>query len=167
MGKFFLASILLCSGIANSFGQKLGHLNYRMLIDSLPESKAINDQLDRYEQSLTKVGNEMVQKFQDNYRKYQESDAGGHLTANQQKQMQSDLEAEQTAIGNYQNSAKESFQKRQSELLKPLLSRIDTAIRSFALKESYQMIFDSASGLIISPPGDDVFAKIYMILTKK
>ncbi len=149
------------------YGQKLGHVNYRQLIDSLDEAKNINEQLNRYELALSNVGQQMIDKFQANYKKYQDAINAGSLTSAQRQQMESDLEIEQTAIGKYQQSARESLQKRNEELLKPFLSKIDSLIKNYGKQEGYTMIFNNRPGLIITPDMDDLFTKLYPLLNKK
>ncbi|MEO6189244.1 MAG: OmpH family outer membrane protein [Saprospiraceae bacterium] len=151
----------------SSYGQKYGHVNYKQLIDTLSESHVIEAQLSKYEKSLIDVGEQMVKAFQDNYKKYQEAIQGGNLTPIQRSQQESDLQTQQTAIGNYQNSAKESMQKRNTELLKPFLTKIDTTIKNYGKSEGFSMILDSSMGMIISPDNENLFAPLYLILNKK
>ncbi|MEP7196452.1 MAG: OmpH family outer membrane protein [Saprospiraceae bacterium] len=166
--KNFLPLFLLFNFIVGSLGaQKYGHVNYRALIDSLDGAKVINDQLNKYEKSLSDVGESMIQKFQTNYSNYQESVKKGNLTGIQQKEIQSDLETEQNAIGKYQQSARESLDKRNAELLRPFLSKMDTILKDFAKREGYLMIFDSSMGVLLGPESENLFTKLVAILNKK
>mgnify|MGYP002353687080 CR=1 FL=1 len=158
-------AIILCIAVS-ARSQKIGHVNYRMLIDSLDESKKINEQLNRYEMSLFTVGSRMDSTFRVHLKKYQDAAASGTLTGQQRTQMESDLETEQTALNNYQQSAKESFQKRQAELMQPFLKKVQIAISDFGTKQGYQALLDSA-GLIIFPDSEDLFVRLLAVLTTK
>lgn len=150
-----------------SFSQKYGYIDYRMLIDSLSEGKIINEQLNKYEKSLSDVGQQMVLKFQENFKKYQDAVTAGSLTAIQRKDMETNLETEQSAINNYQKSANESLEKRNAELLKPFLDNLTIKIKEFAAKEGYTMIFDSSRGLIQYPESDNLLGRVVVFVDKK
>ncbi|NOT35822.1 MAG: OmpH family outer membrane protein [Saprospiraceae bacterium] len=163
-----ILSISICF-LFTSFlwSQKYGHVNYRMLLDSIQESKVINEQLNRYEKSLSDVGDKMLTKFQENFIKYKAGVEAGTLTATQRSQMESDLEVEQNAITNYQKSANESLEKRNTELLKPLLDKMTEKIKLFAAQEGYSMIFDSSLGLLFTIPTEDLLGKLVPFIDKK
>ncbi len=150
-----------------SVAQKFGHIDYRMLIDSLSEGKIINEQLNKYEKSLSDVGQQMVIKFQENLKKYQDAVAAGTLTAVQRKDMETNLETEQTAISNYQKSANESLEKRNAELLKPFLDNLTIKVKEFATKEGYTMIFDSSRGIIQFPESENLLGRVVAFVDKK
>lgn len=164
--RTILILVLLCQ-FSDLFAQKYGFVNYRLLLDSIQESRLINEQLNKYEKSLSDVGQQMVIKFQENYKKYQDAVSAGSLTALQRKQLESDLEVEQNALSNYQKSANESLEKRNQELLKPLLDKLTIKIKEFALKEGYSMIFDSSMGLLYVPEGEDLLGKLVAFVDKK
>ena len=167
MKRIFMACAILLSLCVHARAQKIGHVNYRMLIDSLDESKKLNEQLNRYEMSLFNVGSGMDSTFRVHLKKYQDAVASGSMTGLQRQQMESDLETEQTALSNYQQSAKESLQKRQAELLQPLLKRVQGAIRDFGISQGYQAILDSNGGLIIFPESENLFNRLYALINPR
>ncbi len=148
--------IFSCSNLSFAQTQKIGHVNSQKFLDTLSETKQLAEQLAKYEQSLTATGEQMIQKFQENARKYQQDVKAGNLTPLQQKDLESSLEVEQNAIGKYQQSAQESLNKRRQELLAPLLNRIDEAIKAIGKEASYTFIFDSSAGLIFYPESEDI-----------
>ena len=66
----------------------------------------------------------------------------------------------QEAIVKYQESAKESLDKRRLELTKPLLDKISKAIIEMGKEQGYMFIFDSSVGLLYQPEGEDISAKL-------
>ncbi|MDQ3141848.1 MAG: OmpH family outer membrane protein [Bacteroidota bacterium] len=147
---------ILCLFISSAICQKVGHLNSSKFLDTLPESKQIATQLQTYEKALSTTGEEMISKFQNNLRKYQQEKQLGNLTPIQQQQMESDLTIEQDAIGKYQQSAQQSLNKRREELLKPLLDSINTALKELAKAEGFLFIFDSSVSLLYMNDALDV-----------
>lgn len=166
MNRICMACAMILSIVVSARSQKIGHVNYRSLIDSLDESKKINEQLNRYEMSLFAVGSRMDSTFREHLKKYQDAANLGTLTGQQRQQMESDLETEQTALSNYQQSAKESLQKRQAELMQPFLKKVQVAINEIGTKQGYQAILDS-SGLIIFPDSEDLFVRLFAVLSGK
>lgn len=142
------------------WSQKIGHLNSRTLLDSLKETKDISIELANYEKALSETGEKMVIKFQSNLELYRKEVASGNLTPVKQKQMESELEVEQDAIGKYQQSARESLEKRKTDLLSPLLSKIDKAIDEVALEGAFSMIFDSSVSMLFVDLSFDVSALV-------
>ncbi|MCC6817085.1 MAG: OmpH family outer membrane protein [Saprospiraceae bacterium] len=167
MLRVILAFVLVTIVSVDLHSQKFGHVNYRMLIDSLNDGKSINDQLNRYEKSLTDVGQKMITQFQNNFKKYQDSVSKGSLSQEERQKMESDLEVEQNSISNYQKSANESLEKRNAELLKPFLDKLSGKIKEFADKEGYTLIFDSSMGLINYPPTSDLLKQLVDFVDKK
>lgn len=154
-------ALFLCL-IANlAFGQKVGHVNTVMLIDSLPAAKQASITLKQYEASLSKTGEEMVAKFQEKLKKYQQDVATGNLTPLQRKQTEEDLEIDQNAIGSYRQSAQTSLEKRRQELIQPILDKINAALQAIGKEEQYLFIFDSAAGILFFRESEDISAKLF------
>jgi outer membrane protein len=151
----------MCFLGASLNAQKVGHVNTVQLIDSLAEARQASGQLKQYEATLSKTGEEMVTKFQDKLKKYKVDVKSGNLTPTQQKQMESDLEVEQEAIGNYRESAKKSLEKRRLELVQPILDKINKAIHEIGKEENYTFIFDNSAGILFFRDSEDVSQKVY------
>ncbi|MBK7811216.1 MAG: OmpH family outer membrane protein [Saprospiraceae bacterium] len=158
MRSLFIVSMVLSSCLL--FGQKYGHINSRNLLDTLNETKIIAAELSTYEKALTETGEKMVLKFQTNLEAYRTEVAAGNLTAIRRKQLESELEVEQDAIGKYQQSAKESLEKRRNDLLNPLLAKIDLAIDQIAKEGGYNMIFDSSVSMLFVTDAFDISAMV-------
>ncbi len=170
MCRYLLSAALgLCFVFNNSASAqpKFGHLNTVLLMDSLEEAKMLADQLVQYEALLTKSGEEMIAKYQANFLKYQQELQAGNLTPKQQTELESNLELEQNAIDNYRKSAQESLEKRRQELLKPLLEKINKAIREVALEGQYTTIFDSSKSMLFVTESLDVFPQVFLKLNPK
>ena len=153
-----LGLMLFC--ISLSQAQKIGHVNSVRFIDSLPEAKVLAQQLGQYEKSLSDQAEKMLEKFQTNVQKYQTDVQSGNLTPTQQKQIETDLQTEQAALQNYQQSARESLEKKRNELTKPLLEKIQQAVNLAGKELGYLMIFDSSVGLVIYPEAEDLTQEV-------
>lgn len=159
-------TLLLCTMLMSLYtqqvnAQKVGHVNSVQLIDSLKEAKQASVALRQYEQSLAKTGEDMVAVFQQKLKAFQEEVKKGSLTSNQQKQKESELEVDQNAIVNYRESMRSSLDKKRQELVKPILEKINTALKEIGVAEQYQFIFDSSVGMLYFRDSEDLFSKVF------
>ncbi len=154
-------TICICLISIASFAQKVGHVNTVHLIDSLNEAKQASQLLKQYDASLTKTGEEMVNKYKEKFKKYQADVKSGNLTAVQQKQMESDLQIDQNALSNYRQSAQASLEKRRQELIQPILDKINKALQDIGKEENYIFIFDNSVGILYFSDSEDISAKVF------
>lgn len=159
-------TLLLCAGLMTFFtwnldAQKVGHVNSVQLIDSLKEAKQASLALKQYEQSLSKAGEDMLASFQQKLKAFQEEVKKGSLTTNQQKQKESELEVDQNAIVNYRESMRSSLDKKRQELVKPILEKINNALKAIGVEEQYQFIFDSSVGMLYFTESENLFSKVF------
>jgi len=154
----FMCSI--CLFLSNTHAQKVGHINSVQLIDSLNEAKVASITLKQYDASLTKTGEEMLAKYQEKVRNYQQNISAGSFTAVQKSQAESDLQIEQQALSTYRQSAQSSLEKRRQELIQPILDKINKAIQDVGKEEGYAFVFDSAMGVLYFNKTDDIFPKV-------
>ena len=63
----------------------------------------------------------------------------------------------QQRIQNFQVQAQDELQKKEAELLQPIIDKAKVAIKAVAEKNGYSYVFDSSLGVLIhSPSGDDI-----------
>jgi outer membrane protein len=79
------------------------------------------------------------------------------LKVDKQKEL-ADLEER---IRTFQSTAQESLQKKQSELLEPMVKKAKKAIEDVAKEGSYKQVFDTSSGIVLyNDPADDIAALV-------
>ena len=60
-------------------------------------------------------------------------------------------------IQNFQATAQESLQKKQSELLDPMISKCKKAVEEVAKEAGYKTVIDSSQGILLyADPADDL-----------
>jgi len=154
MKKVFL--ILLITGfVATGYSQqkiKLGHLNSNDLLEAMPEksqaqktlqdySKQLEDQLVTMQDELEKKYNEYLEK-KDTYTDLIKKNKEEELTSLQQR------------IQTFQTNAQQDIQKKEQELLKPIIDKAKKAIEDVAKENGYTYIFDSGTGSLLYYPKD-------------
>jgi outer membrane protein len=78
----------------------------------------------------------------------QDSNAG-IITPAQAKVMEADLQKQQEAIDKYRQEITGQLEQKRQELLKPILEKIDIAIKAIGKENGYAMIFDISAGSML------------------
>jgi len=154
MKKLFL--VLLMSGlVATGFSQqkiKLGHLNSNDLLEAMPEKanaqKTLQDYSKQLEDQLVTMQNELEKKYNEYLEK---KDTYTDLI---KKNKEEELTSLQQRIQTFQTNAQQDLQKKEQELLKPIIDKAKKAIEDVAKENGYTYIFDSGTGSLLYYPKD-------------
>lgn len=147
-----LAVVLLLSG--SSFAQdKLGHVNYQGIIDKMPETEAAMLELQNYEQELMSVLEDKQIEYQTKINRLQ-TDTTLSLTV--QQDLYDELLALEQRIMQFEQNAQMELAQKESDLIAPIIDKINGAINSVAEEGGYIYIFDAqvlhyANGTDVTP----------------
>ena len=133
-----------------SFGQvKLGYTNVDYLLSLLPESKQIQSDLETYKKQLDNQIQGKIKEFQTLQAEYERGKAlmTDVVRADKEKRLQNMV----GEIEDFQKNAEQSMQKKQVDVLKPLLEKVQNAIDKVAKENGYTYIFNSDAGLGTTP----------------
>jgi outer membrane protein len=168
MKRYFILSVLIVSS-SFSFSQtqlKIGHLNYEEILLALPERDSAQAILQKekkeyesgYEQ-LTVIYNKLVDEYQKGLTGY---------TAVTKKIKEDELLDKQKRMTEFEQNATTALQKRNTELLQPIIDKIDKAINQFATENVFTYIFDISKGSVVftSKDSQDVTARILTLLKR-
>ena len=147
-----LLAVLFCSIFtltAQNDAPKYGHMNLGNLLDELPETAVAEAKLRVLADSLNQKDSLMTTAFQAAYLQLKKEYDEGGLTQIQVQQRQVELEKQRQAIQKYEEEAQQVLEQRRGELLDPLLTRIDEAIKAIAKENGFLMIFDVSSGAML------------------
>jgi outer membrane protein len=140
--------------------QKVAHINTEQLIASLPETKALNEEL----QKLTLTYSEDIQAADATLKakldRYSNEQAAQTDDENQKRMME--VQQDQQRIQQMQTAAREELQKKEVEKLNPILEKAMSAIQEVAKEKGIVYVFDSApgKGLIIFEKGEDLLKDV-------
>lgn len=119
-------------------GQKIGHADWELIFGQLPEYKQIENELMTYEQQLKTQLAAKAHEIEIKYKAFQE------LPANTPDPVRRDKAAElnylQETMQRFERDAQESMQKKQSDLVSPILEKIEKAIELVAKENGYAYI---------------------------
>ena len=148
MKKPFLIICLIVAGLFTAEAQnKLGYINSNELLSIMPESIAMQEELQSYakglESSLAAMQAEGEKKLAD----YQQNEATMSDLVKQDKVRE--LESIQQRILEFQQNAQESLAAKEQELITPILDKARKAIEDVAKEGNFTYIFDASTGNIL------------------
>lgn len=158
----FLFALLLGTVSMNAqAAPKYGHMNLGNLLEMLPDTKKATDDLKVYADKLSAQDDSLTKAFQAAVTTYQTAYQSGTLTPVQAQTREAELQKEQEAIQKFEQDAQQMVTAKREELLKPILTRIDEAIKAVAKENQYLMIFDTSSGsMLFAAETEDVTALV-------
>jgi outer membrane protein len=162
MKKITLAFVALFAVLGTISAQKYGHLNYGNLLSAMPAVKDADKQLEAFQKALVSKGEEMSTKLKEGYLAYLKEQQSGAVSPVKLQEKQAQLEAEQTAIKSYEESAREQIANKREQLLKPILDRVNVAIKEIAKEKGYTFVFDTSSfnAILFAQDSEDIFPLI-------
>ncbi|WP_111706278.1 OmpH family outer membrane protein [Lutibacter citreus] len=135
---------------------KVGHISTDLLLSLMPETKALNADLEKlsktYETELKSENDKLAAKL----KKYEAEVKTQTAEVNQQRQ----AEVQQDQQKLYQSSqiAQEDIRKKRDEKLKPILEKARKAIEDVAKDQGFTYVLDAAS--IIVANGTDLLPAV-------
>lgn len=143
----YLAVLLLALLPFTAHAQKFGYLNAMGVLTDLPEINTFNKELEEYATELEKELTTMVEKYQAMAKKFEEERANYSPTIRGLKEKE--LMDEQSKIQRTQAAFEEELEEKKTLLLKPLLEKVDAAIKAVAKEKSLSFVFDSSKGILL------------------
>lgn len=156
-------------GVSNSFAQKLGYLNSQQILANFKEALDTQQKLDLINQGWEKEARDMQAQFQE---MGQQLESQSLLLSEERKQAkQQELQTLYTKIQQFQAEKwgqNGEFFKKQDEMMKPVIEKVNTAIKKVGEEERFDYIFDTVSANIVwaSPSQQDVTELVVKELEK-
>ena len=170
MRKFVLfgtfAIFLMCSvNVVKAQGQKIGQVDIQYVLTALPEYKEVESKLKALESQLMKQSQDKEAEFQKKYQDYLEN--GENMADVVRADKERELQQLQQSYTEFQQNAQTSLQKKSTELLNPLYSKIGDTISDIAVENGYSHILNiGVAQLDIVIYGDDKYDISDLVLKK-
>ena len=159
--KSLLIAAILFIGMSQTVSAqaKVAHINVTELMGAMPEMKAANTQLENYGKTFDNEYRTMVEEYQNKIKKY-DAEAPNVSDAINETRTQ-EVQEMGNRIQQYQQTASKDMQKKQEEILKPILEKAKAAIQKVAKAKGYQYVLDSTvgSGVLVAD-GPDLLADV-------
>jgi len=164
----FVSAPLLAQTTPASGLTKIGYTNVDYIIDKLPEAKKMQNELEVTKAQLDKQLGDMIKDAQDKYQSYQKN--GANMTDVIRADKEKELEGLQARIQEFQTNAQTSLQKKQQQLLEPILTKVNDAIQAVGKENGYLYILNMDAGQNSTPiilyVGSEEYAVSNLILRK-
>jgi outer membrane protein len=163
MKKSILFSVVfaLVMAVSVSAELKLGYVNSEVILSKYQGTKTAEEKLRQEYAKWEQVATEKQKSIKDMQEQLQKQAL--LLSEERKMEIQKDLQDSMVA---YQQYLQQKFgqqgeaAKKNSELLKPIIAKINTIINDIAVKENYDFIFDTASGIVFAKKGYDLTEKV-------
>jgi len=152
---FLILTVAAMTSSGSAMAQKIAHINLNDLLLLMPERKKAETDIQEYAKTLDGQMRTMNAEYESKVQEYtaKESIMTEPVKVDKQKEI-GDLEER---IRNFQTTAQESLQKKQNELLEPMLAKAKKSIEEIAKENGYKLVIDSSQNtLLYSDPADDI-----------
>jgi outer membrane protein len=149
MKKYILFVLLGLVAVAgkSQAGLKIGYTNVELILQYMPETKAIETELTKLEEMISKaleVKQKYYQQKMIEFMEYKQS--GKPITPEMEKAAMTELQKLEGEIQKGLQEAEERLLKRRMELLKPVQDKLQGAIDAVAKEGGYTYILNQAVG---------------------
>lgn len=159
--KTFLFAAILFVGLTSltQAQSKVAHINTTELVQAMPKMKAAQAEIEQlrktYEAEMKTMGTEYETKVK------QYSAEAESQTAQENAKRAQEVQQLENSIRQYQANAQQDLQKKESELLQPILEEAKAAIQRVATAQGIQYVLDSTQGSgVIVADGKNLLADV-------
>jgi outer membrane protein len=144
---------------------KIGYADVEYIFNQMPESKAIDVELQALQTQLKKQYDNKVAEFQ---KKYQEYTAyGANVPEAVRKNSETELQQIQQNIQKLEQDSQTELQKKQITLMEPVYAKVGKAIEEVAKENGFQLILNNQiSGLDVILFGEEKLDVSDLVLKK-
>ena len=138
---------------------KVAHINSQALISEMPEVKEAQAQLEKLQKTYATEIEASMKEYQTKLQTYSADAQNQTEVTNQARQKE--LAGMEQNIQLYQQTAQQDIQKKQAELLKPLVEKAKAAIQKVAKAQGFDYVIDATEGgSLILAGGKDLMAEV-------
>lgn len=157
---FFIALALTLGATAFTNAQsKIAHVASQDLVESMPEFKDAQVQLEKLQKTYDTEIREMMNEAQKTMQRY-ESEANTKTEEENAKRAQ-ELQSTQRRIQEHGQNAQQDLQKKEVDLLRPIYEKARVAIQKVARAQGFDYVLDSSNGSgVIMADGKDLMPDV-------
>ena len=143
---FLGVSLFMFTGVAYA-QMKIAYVNSAEILEAMPESTKVRSDLESYYGELQTLLQNMVTEYSNKVQDYEANQASMSNLVKQSKEKEIvDME---NRIQQFRANADEELAKKQEELLKPVLDKVQNAINAVGKEKGYTYIIDNAAGTLV------------------
>jgi outer membrane protein len=140
-------------------GPKIAHINSNELLTAMPERASVQKDLEQYANELKETLDVMRSEYEKKVGDFQaKQEVMTDIIRESKIKEITDLEKR---ITEFQQTAEADLQKKEQNLLQPIIDKAKTAIDDVAKEEGYTYVLDSSVGVVLySVDSDNLLAKV-------
>jgi outer membrane protein len=146
-----IAALIILFALAgqSAFAQsmKFGHINSEELIQAMPEYDSATVKLEKFRKELVNALELMTVELNNKNDTYNKESK--NLTDIVKKTKEQELVDMNRRIQDFQSTAQQQMQDKQSELFQPILAKVDKAIKDIGKENGFVYVFDVAKGALL------------------
>jgi len=162
----FVALMFFISQAVNAQAkQKFGHVDSQELLKIMPEREAAQKALQKEATDMESELQTMQAEFESKYKTYLSKKDS--LSPMIKETKETELQDMQTRIESFRGTAQQTLQKREGELLQPIIDKIQKAIKDVGEENSFLYIYDVSVLLFYSKESQDIMPLVKKKLALK
>lgn len=155
----FVAVVLILGATTMNAQSKVAHINTSDLVQAMPSMKAAQSQLEKLQKTYDTEIRAMAQELDNKIKQYG-AEADSKTDEENQKRAQ-EVQGMQNNIAAYRQQALEDLQKKEGDILSPIIEQAKTAIQKVARAKGYQYVYDATpGGGLLLAEGYDLLADV-------
>ena len=155
--NLFVAMALMLA--FNSAQAQVAHIDSEQLLMAMPETKAMEDELKKVQQTYADEYNAQATALQAKLKKYDAEAPTQTDAKNEERRVE--VEGLKTKIQKYAQTADQEIQKKRFDLLKPIVEKAQKAVSDVASEKGIKYVLDSSPGKgLIVFEGEDLMPAV-------
>ena len=142
--KLTAAFLLLFVTMTATAQSKIAHIDSQTLISEMPEVKEAQAQLEKLQKTYATEIDASMKEYQTKLQTYSADAQNQTQVTNDARQKE--LAGMEQNIQQYQQTASQDIQKKQADLLRPLIEKARAAIQKVARAQGFDYVIDSSPG---------------------
>lgn len=134
---------------APTLDQRSAYCNCKAVLSQMPEMKQADSDLQRLETQLTNKGDQMVNQYKANEGELQRKVAAGQISAKDRKAAEAALNTQIEGLQKYEEEVKNKIAAKREELYKPILEKLNKAVRDVSKELGYILVFDTSTNALL------------------
>lgn len=154
MKKIVLAVLIMVPALLMAQESlKIGYINSQDLITSMPEYETALKQLEDINLTYQQEGKKLNDELQKKYAEYLQAKDTLDVTIKEYKE--AELQRLGQSIEEFQQNAQTNLQKKQQELIAPIIDKANKAVKQVGDENGFTYIIDSAGGQVLPYVGSN------------
>jgi outer membrane protein len=135
---------------------KLAHVDRQDIVKSLPDYKTAQQEIEKLGQTYQAEMKSNVEELETKLKLYNAEAA--QKTDEENANRMREVEGMKQSIAQYQQQAQQELQKKELDLLEPIVKKVDEAIKKVARNKGYQYVIEKAA--FIMAEGTDLTSDV-------